>query len=159
MSTSGRPTWNPIKGMDLNSQGNRAHAPIKQFSSREMPAHTKLKFRQTGQNSVSEITKRDLLKELQDRENILVKRKREGSFNLNDDNDNDDDDDDDDDQEHNGRNDKNHNIKGHQQLKKNQNDDDDMDDDREEEQLKKKKIDTNDKKNGKEEKKRGKTKF
>ncbi|KAI0264168.1 Pre-mRNA-splicing factor Cwf15/Cwc15 [Gloeopeniophorella convolvens] len=57
MSTAHRPTWDPAQAKDVKG-GSR------QFSVRDMAAHTKLKFRQPGQTSVDEVQKRDLRAEL-----------------------------------------------------------------------------------------------
>ncbi|KIK60785.1 hypothetical protein GYMLUDRAFT_73634 [Collybiopsis luxurians FD-317 M1] len=73
MSTAHRPTWDPAQAKDVKG-GTR------QVSVRDMPAHTKLKFRQVGQTSVSEVQKRDLRTELlaAEREARNKKRKAEG---------------------------------------------------------------------------------
>ncbi|KAA1476982.1 Cwf15/Cwc15 cell cycle control protein [Dentipellis sp. KUC8613] len=57
MSTAHRPTWDPAQARDVKG-GSR------QFSVRDMAAHTKLKFRQPGQTSTSDVKKRDLRAEL-----------------------------------------------------------------------------------------------
>ncbi|KAG1753221.1 Cwf15 Cwc15 cell cycle control protein [Suillus lakei] len=60
MSTAHRPTWDPAQARDVKG-GSR------QFSVRDMAAHTKLKFRQAGQTSVGDGTeankRRKLLEE------------------------------------------------------------------------------------------------
>ncbi|EAU91802.2 hypothetical protein CC1G_04570 [Coprinopsis cinerea okayama7 len=73
MSTAHRPTWDPAQAKDQKA-GSR------QFSVRDMAAHTKLKFRQVGQTSVDELKKRDLRAELlaAEREAMNKKRKAEG---------------------------------------------------------------------------------
>ncbi|GJE97556.1 Cwf15/Cwc15 cell cycle control protein [Phanerochaete sordida] len=73
MSTAHRPTWDPAQAKDVKG-GSR------QFSVRDMAAHTKLKFRQPGQTSVDEIKKRDLRAELlaAEAEARDKKRKAEG---------------------------------------------------------------------------------
>ncbi|KAH9044252.1 Cwf15/Cwc15 cell cycle control protein [Lactarius hengduanensis] len=53
MSTAHRPTWDPAQAREVKG-GSR------QYSVRDMAAHTKLKFRQPGQTSVDEVKKRDL---------------------------------------------------------------------------------------------------
>jgi len=58
MSTAHRPTWTPAQGKQ--SRGNS-----RQYSSRDMASHTKLKFRQAGQGTVSEIERKDLRLELE----------------------------------------------------------------------------------------------
>ncbi|KAI0312560.1 Pre-mRNA-splicing factor Cwf15/Cwc15 [Amylostereum chailletii] len=69
MSTAHRPTWDPAQAKDVKG-GSR------QFSVRDMAAHTKLKFRQPGQTSVSDVQKRDLRAELLAAEADARARKR-----------------------------------------------------------------------------------
>ncbi|EGG03807.1 uncharacterized protein MELLADRAFT_89913 [Melampsora larici-populina 98AG31] len=57
MSSAHRPTWTPAMGKD-------ARLNTKQYSSRDIAGHTKLKYRQPGQNSINEISRRDLKLEL-----------------------------------------------------------------------------------------------
>jgi len=73
MSTAHRPTWDPAQARDVKG-GSR------QYSVRDMAAHTKLKFRQVGQTSVDEVKKRDLRAELlaAEMEAQNKKRKAEG---------------------------------------------------------------------------------
>lgn len=52
-----RPTFDAARGKDNK-------APTLQFSSRDLAAHTKLKFRSAGQGTTSETAKRDLRAEL-----------------------------------------------------------------------------------------------
>ncbi|KAI0326067.1 Cwf15/Cwc15 cell cycle control protein [Cubamyces sp. BRFM 1775] len=69
MSTAHRPTWDPAQAKDVKG-GSR------QFSVRDMAAHTKLKFRQPGQTSAAEVSKRDLRAELLAAEAEARDRKR-----------------------------------------------------------------------------------
>ncbi|EJF60725.1 Cwf15/Cwc15 cell cycle control protein [Dichomitus squalens LYAD-421 SS1] len=69
MSTAHRPTWDPAQAKDVKG-GSR------QFSVRDMAAHTKLKFRQPGQTSTAEVAKRDLRAELLAAEAEARDRKR-----------------------------------------------------------------------------------
>ncbi|KAF7980140.1 hypothetical protein HWV62_24648 [Athelia sp. TMB] len=73
MSTAHRPTWDPAQAKDVKG-GSR------QFSVRDMAAHTKLKFRQPGQTSTSDVKQRDLRAELllAEEEARNKKRKLEG---------------------------------------------------------------------------------
>ncbi|KZT05437.1 Cwf15/Cwc15 cell cycle control protein [Laetiporus sulphureus 93-53] len=73
MSTAHRPTWDPAQAKDVKG-GSR------QFSVRDMAAHTKLKFRQPGQTSMAEVAKRDLRADLlaAEAEARDKKRKAEG---------------------------------------------------------------------------------
>jgi protein CWC15 len=57
MTTAARPTFDPARGYD-------SKAPTLQYSSRDLAAHTKLKYRQTGQLTKEEIEKLDLKEEL-----------------------------------------------------------------------------------------------
>ncbi|KAI7885335.1 Cwf15/Cwc15 cell cycle control protein [Lichtheimia hyalospora FSU 10163] len=54
MTTAARPTWDPARGND-------SKAPSFQYSSRDLAAHTKLKFRQPGQGTTDEIGDRERL--------------------------------------------------------------------------------------------------
>ncbi|KAF7729353.1 hypothetical protein EC973_004609 [Apophysomyces ossiformis] len=56
MTTAARPTFDPARGKDNK-------APSYQYSSRDLAAHTKLKFRQPGQGTIDEIGDRERLKE------------------------------------------------------------------------------------------------
>ncbi|PCH36631.1 Cwf15/Cwc15 cell cycle control protein [Wolfiporia cocos MD-104 SS10] len=73
MSTAHRPTWDPAQAKDVKGAS-------RQFSVRDMAAHTKLKFRQPGQTSVPEVARRDLRAELlaAEQEARDKKRKAEG---------------------------------------------------------------------------------
>lgn len=73
MSTAHRPTWDPAQAKDTKA-GSR------QFSVRDVAAHTKLKFRQPGQTSSDDVKKRDLRAELlaAEAEARNKKRKAEG---------------------------------------------------------------------------------
>jgi protein CWC15 len=72
MSSAHRPTWAP-------AQGKEGVQNSKVYSSRDLSAHTKLKFRQPGQDSTSEVQRRDLKLELlkAERESDLRKKKGE----------------------------------------------------------------------------------
>ncbi|KLO09716.1 Cwf15/Cwc15 cell cycle control protein [Schizopora paradoxa] len=69
MSTAHRPTWDPAQAKEVKG-GSR------QFSVRDMASHTKLKFRQHGQTSTAEVSKRDLRAELLAAEEEARERKR-----------------------------------------------------------------------------------
>jgi len=77
MSTAHRPTWDPAQARDVKGAS-------RQFSVRDMASHTKLKFRQVGQTSQSEVQKRDLRAELllAEAEARNKKRKAEGKLPL-----------------------------------------------------------------------------
>ncbi|CAG8625748.1 679_t:CDS:2 [Acaulospora colombiana] len=57
MTTAARPTFDPARGYD-------SKAPSLQYSSRDLAAHTKLKYRQPGQLTQEEIDSIDLREEL-----------------------------------------------------------------------------------------------
>eukprot|EP01025_Chloroclados_australasicus_P006160 TRINITY_DN12008_c0_g2_i4.p1 TRINITY_DN12008_c0_g2~~TRINITY_DN12008_c0_g2_i4.p1 ORF type:complete len:269 (+),score=48.54 TRINITY_DN12008_c0_g2_i4:88-807(+) len=63
MSTAHRPTWAPAIG-GTEQGGNREYVPSVQQSALNLPAHTKLKFRQAGQGSKDELQQKDLRAEL-----------------------------------------------------------------------------------------------
>jgi len=67
MTTSHKPTFHPAVG-SAHVGGYRRIAPSTGFSVRDLAAHTKLKFRQTGQNAPEDVHQRDLKRELEDRE-------------------------------------------------------------------------------------------
>ncbi|XP_041482980.1 protein CWC15 homolog [Lytechinus variegatus] len=67
MTTAARPTFNPAKGGSGKGEGDLS-ALSKQYSSRDLPAHTKLKYRQPGQDTSDELRSRDFRKDLEDRE-------------------------------------------------------------------------------------------
>ncbi|KAN0097903.1 Pre-mRNA-splicing factor Cwf15/Cwc15 [Tylopilus felleus] len=69
MSTAHRPTWDPAQARDVKG-GSR------QYSVRDMAAHTKLKFRQPGQTSAGEVARRDLRAELVSAEEEARNKKR-----------------------------------------------------------------------------------
>jgi len=73
MSTAHRPTWDPAQAKDTKS-GSR------QYSARDVPSQTKLKFRQPGQSSSSDVLRKDLRAELlaAEAEARDKKRKAEG---------------------------------------------------------------------------------
>ncbi|KAG8810627.1 hypothetical protein FRB91_001239 [Serendipita sp. 411] len=74
MSTAHRPTWNPAVGKEVKS-GSR------QFSTRDVASHTKLKFRQPGQGGTNEVDKRDLRAQLLRAEaEARAKKRKAGGF-------------------------------------------------------------------------------
>lgn len=76
MTTAARPTFEPARGgggrgeMDLS-------ALSKQYSSRDLPGHRKLKYRQIGQNTSEELKSKDFRRELEETERIAA-HEREG---------------------------------------------------------------------------------
>ncbi|PNH08224.1 Protein CWC15 [Tetrabaena socialis] len=67
MTTAHRPTWAPAIGGEEQG-GMRIFKPSVQMSAKNLPGHTKLKFRQDGQNSVGDVFAKDLRAELEDKE-------------------------------------------------------------------------------------------
>ncbi|XP_043473068.1 protein CWC15 homolog A [Leptopilina heterotoma] len=67
MTTAARPTFDPARGGQGRGEKDLS-ALSKQYSSRDLPSHTKLKYREHGQNSASELRSKDFRKELEDRE-------------------------------------------------------------------------------------------
>ncbi|XP_037079973.1 protein CWC15 homolog [Pollicipes pollicipes] len=67
MTTAARPTFEPARGG--SSRGEKDLSAIsKQYSSRDLPAHTKLKQREAGQGTTDELRGRDFRRELEERE-------------------------------------------------------------------------------------------
>jgi len=75
MTTAARPTFEPARGGTGKGEGDLS-ALSKQYSSRDLPAHKELKYRQKGQSTNEEIRSRDFRRELEDRERS-VKEKRD----------------------------------------------------------------------------------
>ncbi|XP_011181670.1 protein CWC15 homolog [Zeugodacus cucurbitae] len=67
MTTAARPTFDPARGGSGRGEKDLS-ALSKQYSSRDLPGHTKLKYRETGQGTSDELRNRDFRKELEDRE-------------------------------------------------------------------------------------------
>ena len=101
MTTAARPTFEPAKGGRGKGEGDLS-ALSKQYSSRDLPSHTKLKYRlgflfsahpasatqadvriflacrQTGQGTSEEVKTKDLRRELEERErDVRAKRGRD----------------------------------------------------------------------------------
>ena len=63
MTTAHRPTWNPRKG-----NGDNIENPSLQFSARDLPSNTIIKYRKDGQGSKNDLEKINLKEELYKRE-------------------------------------------------------------------------------------------
>jgi len=74
MTTAARPTFEAARGGKGKGEGDLS-ALTKQYSSRDLPSHTKLKHRQAGQDSVEELRSKDFRKELEDRERVVFREK------------------------------------------------------------------------------------
>ncbi|CED84387.1 Uncharacterized conserved protein [Phaffia rhodozyma] len=69
MSNAHRPTWNP-------AQGRESKSGSQQVSNKEIASHTKLKFRQPGQTSTSDVARVDLRTQLLINERKAEDKKR-----------------------------------------------------------------------------------
>lgn len=67
MTTAARPTFDPARGGQGRGEKDLS-AISKQYSSRDLPSHTKLKYREHGQGTIEELRNRDFRKELEERE-------------------------------------------------------------------------------------------
>ncbi|XP_014275306.1 protein CWC15 homolog [Halyomorpha halys] len=67
MTTAARPTFEPARGGQGRGEKDLS-AISKQYSSRDLPSHTKLKFREHGQGTTEELRSRDFRRELDERE-------------------------------------------------------------------------------------------
>lgn len=76
MTTAARPTYEPARGGKSKGEGGDLSALSKQYSSRDLPGHTRLKYRQEGQGTSDEVRGRDFRRELEDRERT-VREKRD----------------------------------------------------------------------------------
>eukprot|EP00294_Goniomonas_avonlea_P009668 CAMPEP_0114558938 /NCGR_PEP_ID=MMETSP0114-20121206/10658_1 /TAXON_ID=31324 /ORGANISM="Goniomonas sp, Strain m" /LENGTH=215 /DNA_ID=CAMNT_0001744381 /DNA_START=25 /DNA_END=672 /DNA_ORIENTATION=+ len=76
MTCAARPTFNPAQGHNEQG-GGRLIAPSKQISAKDIATHTKLKYRQVGQNTGGELSHRDLKAELEERERKHYEKKKE----------------------------------------------------------------------------------
>ena len=63
MTTAHKPTFKPCVG-GSNQGGNKLYIPTKQFSSRDLPGHLKIKVRREGQGSYKDILTKDFKNEL-----------------------------------------------------------------------------------------------
>lgn len=67
MTTAARPTFEPAKGGQGRGEKDLS-AISRQYSSRDLPGHLKLKYREHGQGTIDEIKSRDFRRELEERE-------------------------------------------------------------------------------------------
>ncbi|CAH8483676.1 unnamed protein product [Heterobilharzia americana] len=74
MTTAGRPTWDNAKGGRGKWEGDLS-ALSKQYSVRDLPAHTKLKVRQEGQGRPEDIQGKDFKRALEEKEKRLTQEK------------------------------------------------------------------------------------
>lgn len=76
MTTAARPTFDPARGGQGRGEKDLS-AISKQYSSRDLPSHTKLKYREHGQGTAEELRSRDFRKDLEEREFEKAPRKAE----------------------------------------------------------------------------------
>ncbi|XP_067007918.1 protein CWC15 homolog [Anabrus simplex] len=67
MTTAARPTFEPARGGQGRGEKDLS-AISRQYSSRDLPSHNKLKYREHGQGTTEELRSRDFRKELEERE-------------------------------------------------------------------------------------------
>jgi protein CWC15 len=79
MTTAHRPTWNPSTG-GKDQGGNRVMVPTRQYSSKDLPGHTVLKYRQAGQGTADELQAADFKKDLLRREQANTKSMKDNSL-------------------------------------------------------------------------------
>ncbi|KRZ89516.1 Protein CWC15 -like protein A [Trichinella sp. T8] len=80
MTTAHRATFVPAHGGTGKNEGDLSKLS-KQYSSRDMPSHTKIKYRQHSQGHADELRNRDFRRELEDRErNTGSKRRLENNY-------------------------------------------------------------------------------
>ncbi|KAF2896894.1 hypothetical protein ILUMI_09281 [Ignelater luminosus] len=75
MTTAARPTFEPARGGQGRGEKDLS-AMSRQYSSRDLPGHTKLKYREHGQGTIEETRNRDFRKELEDREREVKRPSR-----------------------------------------------------------------------------------
>ncbi|CAI5453026.1 unnamed protein product [Caenorhabditis angaria] len=75
MTTAHRPTFYPARGGTARGEGDLSKLSA-QYSSKDMPSHKTMKYRQTGQGTEEDLRKRDLRRELEDKEREATREKR-----------------------------------------------------------------------------------
>ncbi|XP_054167293.1 protein CWC15 homolog [Oppia nitens] len=74
MTTAARPTFEPAKGG--SGRGEKSLSALsKQYSSRDLPSHLKIKYRQSGQGTNEELKDKDFRRELEERERKALNEK------------------------------------------------------------------------------------
>ncbi|CAH0557683.1 unnamed protein product [Brassicogethes aeneus] len=81
MTTAARPTFEPARGGSGRNEKDLS-AISRQYSSRDLPGHTKLKYREHGQGTIDETRSRDFRKELEEREKRSGARPEHGTKRL-----------------------------------------------------------------------------
>jgi len=77
MTTAARPTFEPARGGSGRGEGDLS-ALSKQYSSRDLPAHKSLKYREKGQGNQDDLRNRDFRRELEDRERQAKEKRDKG---------------------------------------------------------------------------------
>ncbi|KAB0797561.1 hypothetical protein PPYR_08554 [Photinus pyralis] len=80
MTTAARPTFEPARGGQGRGEKDLS-AMSRQYSSRDLPGHTKLKYREHGQGTIDENRARDFRKELEERESKRSRTLGQGDHN------------------------------------------------------------------------------
>lgn len=78
MTTAARPTFDSAQGGQGRGEKDLS-AITRQYSSRDLPAHTKLKYREPGQGTEAERKNKDFRRELEDRELTTRREKEKGA--------------------------------------------------------------------------------
>jgi len=74
MTTAARPTWDTAKGGSTLRERDLS-AMSKQYSSRDLPSHQKLKARESGQGTRDEYRSKDFKNDLEERERVALKER------------------------------------------------------------------------------------
>ncbi|XP_060242149.1 spliceosome-associated protein CWC15 homolog [Meriones unguiculatus] len=74
MTTAARPTFEPARGGRGKGEGDLSQLS-KQYSSRDLPSHTKIKYRQTTQDAPEEVRNHDFRRDLEERERAAARGK------------------------------------------------------------------------------------
>ena len=75
MTTAARPTWDTAKG-GTSTRERDLSSMSKQYSSRDLPSHTRLKTRESGQGTTEEVRQRDFRRDLEDRERLALRERQ-----------------------------------------------------------------------------------
>lgn len=75
MTTAHRPTWHPVAG-GKDQGGNRVLVSSRQYSSKDLPGHTLIKYRKNGQGDAEEVKNINYKEELLKKENEYLQIKK-----------------------------------------------------------------------------------
>uniref|UniRef100_A0A914VX39 Spliceosome-associated protein CWC15 homolog n=1 Tax=Plectus sambesii TaxID=2011161 RepID=A0A914VX39_9BILA len=75
MTTAHRPTFEPARGGTGKNEGDLSKLS-QQYSSKDMPSETRLKYRQKGQATAEEVRSKDLRRELEEKERNAARERR-----------------------------------------------------------------------------------